>query len=92
MPKLFVSNVPWTVSSKELTLYFSQFGPVDEATVVFNPDTGLSRGYAFVTFSHDNVYRKVSQTTHHMLEGNLLNVHFEKPKTFQGQSHEEDLQ
>lgn len=80
--KLFVSNIPWTVSNKELGYYFAQFGEVEKANVVFNPDTGLSRNYAFVSFSHINAVAKAMEQKHHMLEGNLLNVAVERPKVY----------
>lgn len=33
--KLFVSNLPWTVSHQELRKYFQEFGRVVSANVVF---------------------------------------------------------
>lgn len=72
--KLFVGNVPWTVSQHELKKYFSEFGQVINATVMFDKNTGFSKGYGFVTFSSKDSYEKVFNTEFHTLEGSNLNV------------------
>ncbi|XP_055305905.1 heterogeneous nuclear ribonucleoprotein A/B-like [Sitodiplosis mosellana] len=71
---LFVANLPWTVSKRELQNYFTQFGPVSSADVVFNEKTGLSRGFGYVTYSFTKSYVKALQVKNHMLEGKLLEV------------------
>lgn len=47
--KLFVSNLPWTVSHRELRNYFAEFGRVITANVIFDKKTGISKRYGFVT-------------------------------------------
>lgn len=70
--KLFVGNVPWTVANTELRQYFSEFGHVSNASVVFDRNTGLSRGYGFVTFSNQNGLDAATSRQKHFLEGNTL--------------------
>lgn len=71
---LFVSNLPWTVSKRELQQYFAQFGPVSRAEVIFNEKTGLSRGFGYVSYSFANSYVKALQTKYHVFEGKLLEI------------------
>lgn len=71
---LFIRNLPWTISKTELKLYFSQFGPISDAHVAFNDQTGLSMGYGFVKYTHIHSYVKALQEEHHMLEGHLLDI------------------
>lgn len=71
---LFVGNLPWTVSKRELQNYFAKFGPISSADVVFNEQTGLSKGHGYVTFSFPNSYVNALKTQNHMLEGKLLNI------------------
>lgn len=73
--KLFIGNLPWTVSHNELKKYFSEFGQIINATVMFDRNTGLSKGYGFVTFQHNDALDKVFNTESHVLEGTKLNVH-----------------
>lgn len=72
--KLFVGNLSWTISNRELKQYFSKYGHVSSASVVFDKNSGISRGYGFVTFSSRNGYESASNTKHHSLEGRVLNI------------------
>ena len=40
----------FTVTDEEFLEFFSQFGTVVDAKVMFDRDTGRSRGFGFVTF------------------------------------------
>lgn len=83
---LFVSNLPWTVSKRELQQYFAQFGPVSKAEVIFNDKTGLSRGYGYVSYLFAKSYVKALQTKYHTLEGKSLEIsqakNFKKSKNY----------
>ncbi|KAH8407760.1 hypothetical protein KR222_002001, partial [Zaprionus bogoriensis] len=72
--KLFVGNLPWTIGSKELATYFSRFGHVAKAEVVFDKNLGLSKYYGFVVFSQRDAYNSASNQNTHLLEGRVLNV------------------
>jgi cold-inducible RNA-binding protein len=48
--KLFVGGLSWDTSDASLRGAFEQFGPVIEAKVITDRDTGRSRGFGFVTF------------------------------------------
>jgi cold-inducible RNA-binding protein len=48
--KLFVGGLSWETSDQSLAAAFQQFGPVTEAKVITDRDTGRSRGFGFVTF------------------------------------------
>ena len=48
--KLFIGNLSWTVTSESLTQAFRQYGNVVGGRVLFDGDTGRSRGYGFVCF------------------------------------------
>lgn len=75
---LFVSNLPWTVSSRELRSYISQFGPVAFSRVVFDNKTGLSKGYGFVVMKTRESYNTVINKPGHVLEGSNLSVNEKK--------------
>jgi len=49
-PRLFVGNLPWSVDSATLGEVFEDHGKVIECSVMFDRNTGRSRGFAFVTF------------------------------------------
>lgn len=71
--KLFVYNLPWTTNSTKLRNYFSKFGQVASANIVFDKNTGLTRGYGFIVFNSKVEFEEV-QKGKHTLEGNAIVV------------------
>ncbi|KAK9723993.1 hypothetical protein RND81_05G039700 [Saponaria officinalis] len=49
--KLFVGNLPFNVDSAELAGLFGNAGTVEMVEVIYDKDTGRSRGFGFVTMS-----------------------------------------
>ncbi|KAL9675696.1 hypothetical protein QQ045_003901 [Rhodiola kirilowii] len=49
--RLYVGNLSWGVDNAALENLFSEQGKVVEARVVYDRDTGRSRGFGFVTYS-----------------------------------------
>lgn len=49
--KLFVGNLSWSATSESLTKAFQEYGNVVGARVLYDGETGRSRGYGFVCFS-----------------------------------------
>lgn len=49
--KLFVGNLAWTVTSESLKQAFQEHGTVVGARVLFDGETGKSRGYGFVSYA-----------------------------------------
>ncbi|KAK4744589.1 hypothetical protein SAY87_010901 [Trapa incisa] len=48
--KLFVGNLSWSVTSESLAQAFQEYGNVVGARVLFDGETGRSRGYGFVSY------------------------------------------
>jgi RNA recognition motif-containing protein len=46
--KIYIGNLPWSVSESELNDMFAKFGAVESAAVVTDRETGRSRGFGFV--------------------------------------------
>ncbi|XP_073976963.1 heterogeneous nuclear ribonucleoprotein A/B-like [Rhodnius prolixus] len=72
--KLFVHNLPWTVNAQKLRIYFSKFGKVNSAHIVFDKNTGLSRGYGFIIFNNQIASDAATNTPKHFLEGNFVSL------------------
>lgn len=49
--KLFVGGLSWDTTESSLRTAFEAYGPVTEAAVITDRDTGRSRGFGFVTMS-----------------------------------------
>ncbi|KAI0143634.1 hypothetical protein GGR57DRAFT_345719 [Xylariaceae sp. FL1272] len=53
MAKLFIGGLAWHTEETTLRQKFEEFGPVEEAVVVKDRDTGRSRGFGFVRFANE---------------------------------------
>jgi len=50
--KLYVGNLPYSVSDSDLQAMFTPFGTVESAQVIVDRDTGRSKGFGFVEMSN----------------------------------------
>lgn len=51
--RLYVGNLPWRFDDYDLEDAFAEFGEVADAKVVFDRESGRSRGFGFVTLNTD---------------------------------------
>lgn len=59
--KLFVGGLPTDITDPEFRHFFSQFGELHEAAVMFDKVTGRSRGFGFVTYVNPAVSQSLLQ-------------------------------
>jgi len=50
--KLFVGNLPYSMTDDELRELFAAIGPCESASVVMDRDSGQSRGFGFVVMTN----------------------------------------
>ena len=48
--KLFVGGLPQEAKANDIKEYFSTFGEIDNVNLKTDPNTGNSRGFAFIVF------------------------------------------
>jgi RNA recognition motif-containing protein len=51
--KLYVGNLSYNTTEDTLRTLFSEFGSVASAKIIFNRDTGESKGFGFVEMGSD---------------------------------------
>lgn len=52
--KLYVGNLPYSISDSQLQEEFSRFGAVSSAKIITDRETGRSKGFGFVEMEDDN--------------------------------------
>nr|CAA11893.1 cp31BHv [Hordeum vulgare subsp. vulgare] len=73
--KVYVGNLPYDVDSERLAQLFDQAGVVEVAEVIYNKESGQSRGFGFVTMSTIEEADKAIETfNRYNISGRLLNV------------------
>lgn len=73
--RIYVGNLPFSVTQEKLKELFSQYGEIEEAVVVTNKFSGRSKGFGFVSFKEDAAAEKaVAEMNKKEVEGRDLNV------------------
>ncbi|XP_044008584.1 SRA stem-loop-interacting RNA-binding protein, mitochondrial-like [Aphidius gifuensis] len=72
--KLRVVNIPWTIGDLQLKQYFSQFGFINNAKVIFDRRTGLSKNFGYLEITDKDTYHNIVEKKNHHLEGYELYV------------------
>ncbi len=62
--KLYVGNLPYSVTQDDLQQIFSQAGQVESAMVITDKFSGRSKGFGFVEMSSDEEAQKAIETLH----------------------------
>lgn len=85
MIKLYVGNLPFSVTESQLRSHFEPFGEVTSAMVVMDRETGRSRGFGFVEMSNDEEARAaIAATNGKSLDGRELVVNEARPREDRG--------
>jgi RNA recognition motif-containing protein len=86
--KLYVGNLSYNTTEDGLRNHFSAFGNVASAKIIFDHETGNSKGFGFVEMgSDDEANAAISGTNGHELDGRQLRVNeaMDKPRRDRGQ-------
>lgn len=79
--KLYIGNLPFNVDSESLAGVFSEVAEVDQVDVIYDRETGRSRGFGFVTMATtEGAEAAISRLDGSELGGRMLRVNFPVPK------------
>lgn len=83
--KLYVGNLPYSVSSSDLEAMFSPHGTVQSAEVIIDRTTGRSKGFGFVEMSTDDeAQAAIAACNGQQQGGRALTVNEAKPREDRG--------
>ena len=74
MKKLYVGNLPWSISEDDLRDFFATFGNVSSVAIITDRDTGRSRGFAFVEMDDADAERAIQEANGKELGGRSLRI------------------
>ena len=79
--KLYVGNLPYSVTQQNLQDMFSKCGTVESVNLISDRDTGQSKGFAFVEMSNNAEAQKAIQENNGVnLNGRDIKVNEAKPQ------------
>jgi RNA recognition motif-containing protein len=78
--RLYVGNLPFSITDQDLGSIFAEVGQVISAKVVMDRESGRSKGFGFVEMNTDEEAAKaISQFNGGELEGRQLKINEAKP-------------
>lgn len=72
--KVYVGNLPWSITDLDLQNLFTPFGSVESAQVVTDRDSGRSRGFGFVEMAAHHAGQAIARLNGHEIESRALRV------------------
>jgi len=80
MKKLYVGNLPYSVTEESLKALFSEFGSVESVVLIKDRETGRVKGFGFVEFEVQADAEKALELNGRDFEGRALKVNMAKPR------------
>lgn len=79
--KLFVGNIPYSMSEAQLRELFERFGELVSCKLIIDPETKRSKGFGFVEFvSKDDAEEAMEQLNNSDVQGKKLVVNEARPQ------------
>lgn len=83
--KIYVGNLPYSVTDSSLESNFSEFGAVSSAKVMMDRETGRSKGFGFVEMASAEVAQAaISALNGVSVDGRSIVVNLAKPREASG--------
>ncbi|HEV7127267.1 MAG TPA: RNA-binding protein [Ktedonobacterales bacterium] len=80
--RIYVGNLPYTMDNQQLANLFSEYGQVDEATVITDRDSGQSKGFGFVQMAVDaEALNAIAQLNGAQVGNRTLRVNEAQPRS-----------
>jgi RNA recognition motif-containing protein len=78
---IYVGNLPYSTTDDELRAAFEAHGSVDSAKVIFDRESGRSRGFGFVEMPNDDEGSAAIEAMNGKdMDGRSLNVNEARPR------------
>jgi RNA recognition motif-containing protein len=79
--RIYVGNLPYSVTDEQLAQMFGAYGEVTEAMVAVDRDTGRTKGFGFVQMADDAAANAaIAALAGSMMEGRTLRVEVAQPR------------
>lgn len=80
--KIFMGNLPWSLTNESLTELVSEYGEVVEANIITDKFNGRSKGFGFVEFTTEEAAEAAVEALNESeVEGRQIFVNIAKPKS-----------
>ena len=80
MKKIYVGNLPFSVTDDQLRELFGQHGSVESVAVITDRETGRPRGFGFIEMAAADADQAISAINGTDFGGRSLNVNEARPR------------
>ncbi|MEM7680718.1 MAG: RNA-binding protein [Planctomycetota bacterium] len=81
MINIYIGNLPYDTTAEDLTQLFEGFGTVEKSALVFDRETGRSRGFGFVEMPEPEAARKaIDKLAGESFRGRPLTINEARPR------------
>ncbi|MFP4258579.1 MAG: RNA recognition motif domain-containing protein [Desulfovermiculus sp.] len=78
--KMYVGNLPFSSTEDDLRDLFSQYGEVQSANIIYDRETGRSRGFGFVEMAEESADSAIEALNGNEFGGRTLRVNEARPR------------
>ena len=78
--KMYVGNLPYSVTGESLGEMFAEFGNVESAVVISDRDSGRSKGFGFVEMDDAEADAAMEALNGKEIDGRALKVNEARPR------------
>ncbi len=79
--RIYIGNMPYSVSSEDLSELFGEYGHVQDATVIMDRETGRSKGFGFIEMPNNSeADRAIKELNSTQLQGRMITVNQARPR------------
>ncbi|MCX6146389.1 MAG: RNA-binding protein [Candidatus Kapabacteria bacterium] len=80
MIKLFVGNLPNSMTEDELASEFREFGDIQSLKIITDRETGRSRGFGFIEMADDDAQKAIEGLNDSEMGGRQISVSLAQEK------------
>lgn len=80
MRRIYIGNLPYKISKQELQDVFGKFGDVEDIALIKDRNTGLAKGFGFITFGTDAAAQSALSMNGQEMNGRALKVSIAKER------------
>lgn len=69
---MFIGGLTADITHEKILTYFKRFGSISKVKLINDKNTGLCKGYGFLTCGNDLTFKRIMQQKEHRINGRII--------------------